>query len=82
MRTNFLSSNKWMVVVAITLTSFATANATIISYKKNTSEVIFKLDKGLMSVKICKADLIEVKYTILNTIPEKKSLVINNTWNK
>ncbi len=80
MHTNF-PCNKWIVLSAILLTSFTAANARIISYKKNAAEVIFNLDKGLMSVKICKADLIEVKYTILNTIPEKKSLVINNTWN-
>jgi alpha-D-xyloside xylohydrolase len=81
MRANFLSSNKWMVLSAIMLTSFTTANARIISYKKSAAEVVFQLDKGLMSVKICKADLIEVKYTTLNTIPQKKSLVINNIWN-
>ncbi|MDQ6901416.1 MAG: DUF5110 domain-containing protein [Bacteroidota bacterium] len=82
MRTNLLSINKCIALSAIMLTCFTRANARIISYKKSTAEVVFKLDKGLMSIKICKADIIEVRYTILNSFPEKKSLVVNNTWNE
>ncbi|MDB5134259.1 MAG: hypothetical protein JWP37_862, partial [Mucilaginibacter sp.] len=54
--------------------------ASIISYTKNADGVIFKLDKGLMDIRICKPDIIEVKYTIFNAFPEKKSLVVIDTW--
>jgi len=61
---------------------FASANATIISFTKNTDGVTFRLDKGLMKVKVCRADIIEVKYTMLDAFALKVSLVVNNTWNK
>jgi alpha-D-xyloside xylohydrolase len=54
--------------------------ASIVSYTKTDRAVVFKLDKGLMEVKICKADIIEVKYTIFNTFPEKNSLTVDNPW--
>ncbi|MGZ3944393.1 MAG: hypothetical protein ACXVJB_05585, partial [Mucilaginibacter sp.] len=57
------------------------ANATIISYKKQPGSVVFKLDKGLMKIVICKADIIEVKYTISDKFGDKPSLVVNKKWN-
>jgi alpha-D-xyloside xylohydrolase len=54
--------------------------ANIVSYKKVADGVDFTLGKGLMKIKICRADLIEVKYTILNDFPAKPSLVVNNHW--
>ena len=33
-----------------------------------------------MDIHICTTDIIEVKYTIFDTFPEKKSLVVNNPW--
>ena len=54
--------------------------ANIVSYKKVADGVGFTLGKGLMKIKICRADLIEVKYTILNEFPAKPSLVVNNHW--
>src|SRR6185437_5720374 len=56
------------------------ANATVKSYKKSLGGVTFTLDKGLMQVLICKDDIIEVKYTILNAFLNKPSLVVNNRW--
>ncbi|MGZ3820515.1 MAG: glycoside hydrolase family 31 protein [Mucilaginibacter sp.] len=35
-----------------------------------------------MSIRICKADILEVKYTILDIFPEKKSLVVINSWSQ
>ena len=35
-----------------------------------------------MDIRICKADIIEVKYTILDAFPAKTSLVVNNPWNQ
>ena len=56
------------------------ADATIISYKKHPGSVVFKLDKGLMEMVICKADIIEVKYTIFDKFGDKPSLVVNKKW--
>jgi len=57
-----------------------TTKASVISYTKSANGVTFKLDKGLMNVKICKADIVEVKYTIFDAFPAKNSLVVNNPW--
>jgi len=61
----------------ITLTQ---VQASIKSYKQTPDGVVFWLDKGLMKIKICAADIIQVKYTLLDSFPAKTSLVINNTW--
>ena len=71
---------KCVALLIISLVSSQVTHASVISYTKNSDGVIFKLDKGLMDVRICKADIIEVKYTILSAFPEKNSLVVNNTW--
>ena len=39
--------------------------ASVNSYKTAANVVIFTLDKGGMSVKICKEDLVEIKYLSL-----------------
>ena len=69
-----------VTLLIISLVSLQSAQASIISYSKNPAGVVFKLDKGLMNIRICKADIIEVKYTILNGFPSKTSLVVNNSW--
>jgi alpha-D-xyloside xylohydrolase len=56
------------------------AHATVKSYKKNTGDVTFTLDKGLMKIIICRDDIIEVKYTMLKAFLTRPSLVVNNTW--
>jgi alpha-D-xyloside xylohydrolase len=56
------------------------AKGAVKSYKKEPDGVIFKLDKGLIKIKICAGDIIEVKYTIFDTFPAKASLVVNNSW--
>jgi alpha-D-xyloside xylohydrolase len=68
------------VIIMILLLSTNAAEASIVSYIKDLDGVSFKLDTGSMRVKICKEDIIEVKYTILPNIPLKTSLVINNDW--
>src|SRR5258706_12122355 len=67
-------------LVFILVTSIQIANASVKSYKKEADGVTFILDKGIMKVKICKEDIIEVKYTFMNSFPAKNSLVINNLW--
>ena len=57
-----------------------TTNASIESYKNDPDGITFTLDKGMMKVKICKDDIIEVKYTTFTVFPSKTSLVVNNEW--
>ena len=73
---------KCALILALTLASVKLTKASVIAFTKNTDGVVFKLDKGLMKIKICKPDIIEVKYTIFNTFPEKNSLTVNNPWNE
>ncbi|NOW97907.1 TIM-barrel domain-containing protein [Mucilaginibacter sp. SG564] len=56
------------------------AHATIVNFKKEADGVSFNLDKGMLKIKICASDIIEVKYTVLNSFNTKKSLVVNNSW--
>ncbi|WP_374949022.1 TIM-barrel domain-containing protein [Mucilaginibacter sp.] len=56
------------------------ANAAIKSFSKTANGVVFRLEKGLMKINICRADIIEVKYTILTAFDNKESLVVNNRW--
>ncbi|HEY3388154.1 MAG TPA: TIM-barrel domain-containing protein, partial [Prolixibacteraceae bacterium] len=62
------------------ITYSITADASVKSFKKETDGISLTLDKGLMKVKICKDNIVEVKYTILPAFPSKTSLVINNEW--
>ncbi len=56
------------------------AKASVISYKKVANGLVFKLDKGLMKVTVCKEDIIEVKYTVFDSLSTKPSLIINANW--
>jgi len=55
-------------------------HAAIRGFKKQSDGVVFNLDKGIMKIKICSADIVEVKYTVFNTFQTKESLVVNNKW--
>jgi len=52
------------------------SSAQVKSYKKTNFGVSFHLQKGMMNLYLLKNDLVEVKYTTLETMPEKKSLVV------
>ena len=67
--------------LALTVLSVV-AQAKVVSFTKDNDGITFKLDKGLMKVKICSGNIIEVKYTVLQDFPMKKSLVITNGWKK
>jgi len=56
------------------------ARASVKLFKKEPGGVTFTLDKGLMKVKVCSDNIVEVKYTLLPVFPSIKSLVINNEW--
>ncbi|HZL11286.1 MAG TPA: TIM-barrel domain-containing protein [Prolixibacteraceae bacterium] len=55
-------------------------HASVISYKKDNDGITCNLDKGLMKVKVCLDNMIEVKYTTLPVFLDKPSLVIINEW--
>jgi alpha-D-xyloside xylohydrolase len=76
-KTLFLKFAAFLIVSQAFLQS---ARASVISYTKNADGIVFKLDKGLMNIRVCKADIIEVKYTIFEAFPAKSSLVVNNAW--
>jgi len=62
------------------LLMFGAARASVISYTKSAGGILFKLDRGLMNIRICKADIIEVKYTVFDHLPQKNSLVVVDKW--
>lgn len=55
-------------------------HAKVLSYKKESDGVVCTLDKGLMKVKLCFDNMVEVKYTSLPLFIEKPSLVITNPF--
>ncbi|TFF34766.1 glycoside hydrolase family 31 protein [Mucilaginibacter psychrotolerans] len=71
---------KKSTLLLLCIMGFIGAEAAVISYTKNAKGVTFKLDKGLMQLNICRADIIEVKYTIFDSFSAKESLVVNNKW--
>lgn len=75
-----LISVKFMAVLLTMITATFTTLASVTSYTKDADGVNFKLDKGVMKIKICTSDIVEVKYTSLAELSAKNSLVINNPW--
>ncbi|MEO8884951.1 MAG: TIM-barrel domain-containing protein [Mucilaginibacter sp.] len=70
----------FLMQLAMIVMGYSNASANVLSYTKTANAVIFKLDKGVMQINIRRADIIEVKYTILNSFPSQASLVVNNSW--
>ncbi len=73
------------VVILLLLAFFLTgmyqsSKASVKSVKKEVDGVSLLLDKGVMKIKICRENMVEVKYTFLSSLPSKTSLVINNRW--
>lgn len=66
------------IVLGIIIPSLA--SATVVSIKKDADGVTFTLDKGVLKVKVCSENIVEVKYTTLQSFKAKTSLVINNEW--
>jgi alpha-D-xyloside xylohydrolase len=54
--------------------------AAVTGHKIMPGSVVFLLDKGQMQIKVCKADIIEVKYTIFGSFQNRQSLVVNKKW--
>jgi len=62
------------------LVSNMPARAAVRSWHQQSDGVHFVLDIGVMKVRICRPDLVEVQYTTLADLPGYPSLVVNNTW--
>ena len=75
---------KNIITILILITYFIfnpiASNASVLSVKKDKDGISLGLDKGLMKVKICTENVVEVRYTIFPTFPTKESLVIINKW--
>jgi len=71
-----------LILTLLLICCITIVNATVKSFKKDADGVSFTLDKGLMKIRICRADLVQVKYTMLNVFPAENSLVVNNPFNK
>ena len=56
------------------------AMATVKSWQKETDGVSFVLDVGEMKIRVCRGDVIEVQYSILPRLPQRRSLVITNSF--
>jgi len=70
-----------LTLIALALLVLTVAvQASVVSYKKDSDGITCNLDKGLMKVKICFDNTVEVKYTILPVFLDKPSLVITNDW--
>jgi alpha-D-xyloside xylohydrolase len=82
--TNLQSSGQkaWSLLLLLILLNFGlSARSAVRSYKKEADGVTFVLDKGSMKIKVCRADIIQVKYSILDALPNVNSLVVNNQFN-
>jgi len=69
-----------IVSIALIIITAKPVGASIVSFQKEADGVTFMLDKGLMKVKVCSDNIIEVKYTYLPAFSRDKSLVIINEW--
>ncbi|HLN73722.1 MAG: TIM-barrel domain-containing protein [Methylococcaceae bacterium] len=70
-----------LTMIALALLMLTTSvQAKVMSFKKDSDGISFTLDKGLMKVKVCFDNMVEVKYTVLPTFMDKPSLVITNDW--
>jgi alpha-D-xyloside xylohydrolase len=67
----------WLLMAGMIL-SIPMAFSTVINYKTETDGVTFVLDKGLMKIRICRDDIVQVKYTVLGAFQPENSLVVNN----
>ncbi len=71
---------KQILIALMSMILTVSVQATVVSYTKNKDGVTCTLDKGLMNVKICFDNMVEVKYTTLPLFIEKPSLVVTNDW--
>jgi alpha-D-xyloside xylohydrolase len=68
-----------LIIILFGLTR-SSAEAKVLSFKTVPNGLVFSLEKGIMKIRICKNDLVEVNYTLLDQFPVKSSLVVVNDW--
>ena len=66
----------WLLMVL----NMSPAEASVISFKKESDGLLFTLDKGFMKVVICQDDIIEVRYVVFGSLPQSSSLIVNKKW--
>jgi alpha-D-xyloside xylohydrolase len=71
---------KLSLIALVVMILSISVQASVVSFKKDNDGITFSLDKGLMKVKVCFDNMIEVKYTTLPVFMNKPSLVITNEW--
>ncbi|MFB9844941.1 glycoside hydrolase family 31 protein [Mucilaginibacter ginsenosidivorans] len=69
-----------LLIIVLALFFTHITSASVKSYHKDVDGVSFTLDKGLMKVRICRPDIVEVKYTVFEKLPAFNSLVVNNAF--
>jgi alpha-D-xyloside xylohydrolase len=79
MKLTALKSKLFTFVFMLIILTVST-QAKVVSYTKDKDGITCNLEKGLMKVKICTDNIIEVKYTFLPIFLDKPSLVITNEW--
>jgi len=72
--------SRLMVSAFALFITIATAQAKVVSFTRDRDGITCSLDKGLMKVKICLDNMVEVKYTSLPVSLDKLSLVVINKW--
>ena len=71
---------KLTLLLIMFLANILSARASVVSFLKENDGVTVTLDKGLMKIKICLNNVIQVKYTTLPLFLDKQSLVVINEW--
>ena len=69
-----------LLLILLITTAIQPCFASVVTFQKDASGITFNLDKGQMRINIRSSDIIEVRYTILNALPQRASLVVNNKW--
>ena len=79
MKLTTLKFKLFLSVLAFSVLS-VTAQTKVVSFTKDSDGITCTLDKGLIKVKICMDNMVEVKYTSLPVLLDKPSLVVINEW--
>jgi alpha-D-xyloside xylohydrolase len=79
MNTPIIEKAKALILTFFLLLLFSAADANVLSYKRESDGVRFVLDRGVMFVRLISDDIVEVKYSILPALENRKSLVVLDT---
>src|ERR1700712_4627748 len=71
-----------LCLISFLMISGGMAQSALRSYKKNAGDVTFLLDKGMMKIRICTDDIIQVQYTVFDSLPVFNSLVVSNPFSQ